>query len=231
MRNRFFSLFFILFLFAFKPSKAQFNIHELGKKQIYFGVALGVNFSDFKIIRKPFSPDLDTITSIRPRVGPGFNLGIIANWQFHRYFDLRFIPQLIFSDKKIEYRQKKISPAVVTKSISNIYINFPLLIRFKSEPIKDFRLYVIAGMRYDLDLASNQKARKANDIIKLNRHDLSAEYGIGVMIYFPYFIMSPEFKMSHGVLNIHSPTDGLIYSRPLDKLFSRTFTFTLNLEG
>lgn len=232
-----FSLFIYLLLvcccllLSVNQSKAQFNVHELGKKKIYFGVALGMNFSDFKIVRKPFSPDLDTITSIRPRVGPGFNLGIIANWQFHRYFDLRFIPQLIFSDKTIEYTQRKISPSVVRKTVTNIYLDFPLLLRFKSDPIKDFRIYVIAGMRYDFDLASNQKARKANDIIKLARHDLSAEYGVGVMIYFPYFIMSPEFKMSHGVLNINAPSEGLIYSRPIDKLFSRTFTFTLNLEG
>jgi hypothetical protein len=110
-------------------------------------------------------------------------------------------------------------------------MNFPLQVRYKSDPIKDFRIFVIAGMRYDFDLASNQKSRKALDIIKLKRHDLSVEYGLGMMFYFPYFILTPEFKMSHGVLDIHEPTEGLIYSRVLQKLYSRSFTFSINIEG
>ena len=104
-------------------------------------------------------------------------------------------------------------------------------IRFKSDPIKDFRIYVIAGVRYDYDLASNVKSRKADDIIRLNRHDAAAEYGIGFMIYFPYFILSPEFKVSHGFINVHAPSPGLIYSRVIERMYSRTFTFTINLEG
>jgi hypothetical protein len=89
---------------------------------------------------------------------------------------------------------------------------------------------VIAGMRYDFDLASNSNTR-AKTLVKVTRNDVSAEYGVGFMIYFPYFILSPEFKMSHGILNVNSPTDGYMYSRVIDKLYSRTFTFTLNLEG
>lgn len=223
-------IFAFLFILSSIGAKAQFNVHELGKKQLYFGIAVGANMADFTIIRKAKSIENDTIKTLRPRLGPGFNLGIICNYQFHRYFDLRFIPTLSFSDKSIEYTQKG-RPPVVKKTIQSIYLDFPVMLRYKSEPIKDFRIYVIAGIRYDFDLASNQKARRATDIVKLKRHDLCVEAGIGFMYYFPYFILSPEIKFTHGVLNIHEPTDGLIYSRVLDKLFSRAFTLTINLEG
>lgn len=218
--------FFVLMALA---TQAQFNVHELGRKQIYFGIAMGVNMGDFKIIHTERQAQNDSVRYFRPRFGPGFNLGIISNYQFHRYFDLRFIPTLSFSDKGIEYEGVK--NTVVRKTLSSIYLDFPLQLRFKSDPIKDFRIYVIAGLRYDFDLASNVKARKADDIIRLNRHDAAAEYGIGFMIYFPYFIMSPEFKVSHGFINIHAPTPGLIYSRVIERMYSRTFTITLNLEG
>lgn len=210
-------------------ARAQFNYHEMGKKSIYFGIALGANVGDFKIIHSKKVALNDTIRYFRPKVGPGFNLGIIANYQFHRYFDLRFIPTLSFSDKVIEYED--LNSNIQKKTISSIYLDFPLQIRFKSDPIKDFRIYVIAGVRYDYDLASNVKSRKAEDIIRLNKHDAAAEYGIGFMIYFPYFILSPEFKVSHGFINIHAPTQGLIYSRVIERMYSRTFTFTINLEG
>lgn len=219
-----------IFIFLISAqAKAQFNVHELGKKDVYFGIALGVNVADFKVYHPARVPSNDSIRSLTPKLGPGFNLGIICNYQFHKYFDLRFIPTLSFSDKNLRY--ETLDHQIVNKSISSIYLSFPLLLRFKSEPIKDFRIYVIAGMRYDYDLASNVKARKADDIIKLNNHDVAAEYGIGFMIYFPYFILSPEFKMSHGVINVHSPTPGLIYSRTIERMYSRTFTISLNLEG
>ncbi len=221
-----FTILLLVFTFA---ANAQFNVHELGKKDVYFGIALGVNMADFKVYHTARVPQNDSVRSVVPKLGPGFNLGIICNYQFHKYFDLRFIPTLSFSDKNIQYED--LDHNIVKKSISSIYLDFPLLIRFKSEPIKDFRVYVIAGARYDFDLASNVKARKADDIIKLNKHDIAAEYGFGFMIYFPYFILSPEIKMSHGLINVHSPTPGLINSRTIERMYSRTFTFTLNLEG
>jgi hypothetical protein len=222
-------LFALLITIAGFKAHAQFNIHELGRKDIYFGIALGVNVADYKTIRKEVLPENDSIRYFKPKLGPGFNLGIIANYQFHRYFDLRFIPTLSFSDKSIEYED--LNHTIVKKTVSSIYLDFPFQLRFKSDPIKDFRIYVIAGLRYDFDLASNVKARKADDLIKVGRHDAAGEYGLGFMIYFPYFILSPEFKMSHGFINLNVPSNGLIYSRVIDRMYSRTFTITLNLEG
>ncbi len=208
---------------------AQFNFNEMSKKTIYFGIALGVNVADFKIIHAPNVPQNDSIRYVKSSMGPGINLGIIGNYQFHKYFDLRFIPTLSFSDKSLVYQD--LYNNTVTKDITSIYLDFPMQVRFKSQPIKDFRIYVIGGGRYDYDLASNVKARKADDIVKVGRNDVSAELGVGVMIYFPYFIMSPELKWDQGVINILAPTPGLIYSRTLERIYSRTFTFTLNLEG
>ena len=126
-----------------------FNVHELGRKQIYFGIALGVNVANYRIIHKPYLGVNDTIKSMRPAIGPGFNLGIIANWQFHRYFDLRLIPTLSFSDKSIEYTTILRKNPEVKQTISSIYLDFPLQLRFKSDPIKNTRIYVIGGARYD----------------------------------------------------------------------------------
>jgi hypothetical protein len=219
----------LLILLLSWQAHAQFNYNEMSKKTIYFGIAMGLNVADFKIINAPLTARNDSIHFIRTRVGPGFNLGIIGNYQFHKYFDLRFIPTLSFSDKNIVYTD--LNNNNIVKDISSIYLDFPVQLRFKSDPIKDFRVYGIAGMRYDYDLASNVKARQAPDIIKLQKNDVAAEIGIGFMIYFPYFILSPEFKVSRGVVNILAQTPGLIYSRTMQALYSRTFTFTLNLEG
>jgi hypothetical protein len=41
-------LFALLITVAAFKAQAQFNIHELGRKDIYFGIALGVNVADYK---------------------------------------------------------------------------------------------------------------------------------------------------------------------------------------
>src|SRR4051812_23215921 len=97
------TLVILTILFISFNVKAQFNVHELGRKDIYFGIAMGVNVGDFKIIHSKKQAVNDSIRYFKPSLGPGFNLGIICNYQFHRYFDLRFIPTLSFSDKGILY--------------------------------------------------------------------------------------------------------------------------------
>lgn len=219
---------FLILAFA-TNTKAQFNVHELGKKTIYFGIAMGFNVGDFMIIHPQVTHNNDSIRYVKTAIGPGFNLGIIGNYQFHKYFDLRFIPTLSFSDKAVVYED--LNHNKQSKTVSSIYLDFPVSIRFKSQPIKDFRVYVLLGGRYDYDLASNVKARRADDIIKVGKNDAAAEFGLGFMIYFPYFILSPEIKVSQGFINLLAPTPGLIYSRTLQRIYSRTFTLSLNLEG
>ena len=221
---------FLLCLFT-AQAFSQFNYLDLNnrKRKIYFGISLGVNFSDFKTIPSERTIQNDSVFTFNSTRGPGFNLGIIGNWQFHEYLDLRLIPSLTFSDKNLNYNI--VGNREIKKTTSSIYIDFPLMIRYKSKPIKDFRVFVLLGAKYSFDLASNQTARKAEDQVRVGRHDISLEYGIGFQIYFPFFILSPELKVSHGMRSIHVPTDNLVYSRVIDRLLSRAFTISFNLEG
>ncbi len=219
----------ILFLgFCYSQSSAQLNYLEKGQKTIYFGINMAVNMADFKIKPAVKGPYSDTILTFDSKLAPGFNLGIIANYQFNKYFDLRFIPALSFSDKILTYEDNR--NREIEQTISSIYLDFPLMIRFKSQPIRDVRIFVLLGVKYDFDLAANQTARQADDIVKLKKHDFALEYGFGFQIFFPYFVLSPEFKFSHGLMNIHEPS-GTIYSRVIDQLFSRAFTISINFEG
>ena len=218
-----------LLLACYQPCSAQINYFETGGKLVYFGISLGANGSDYKIIPAPLSTRHDSIYSITSKVQPGFNLGIIGNLQVHKYFDLRFIPSLVFSSKKLTY--KMTDGTTNSKEVNNIYICLPLEVRYKSKPINDFRMFVMAGLRYDYDLSANGKERKAEDAIKVKPHELSFEYGIGVQYYFPYFILSPEFKMTHGLINTSAGNPFLLQQRVIDRIFSRAFTITINLEG
>ncbi|MCB9255715.1 MAG: PorT family protein [Chitinophagales bacterium] len=207
------------------------NYLEKGNKLIYFGIAIGVNYGDYKVVRKPKLDALqtDSIKLISSKFGPGFDLGIIGNLQFHKHFDLRMVPTLSFSDKSLEFTDQDDNK--ITKSVSSIYLSLPLYLRYKSKPINDFRFFVLGGMRYNFDLNANSNERNNESQILVNRHDIGVEMGFGFQIFFQSFVLSPELKVYHSVSNIKQANEGLIYSRAIDKMFSRIFTLTINLEG
>ncbi len=224
-------IFIILALVSFASLKAQMNYLEKGNKLIYFGIAVGVNYGDYKVVRRPKLDALqtDSVKLISSKFGPGFDLGIIGNLQFHKYWDLRLVPTLSFSDKSVEFTDQDNNE--LTKTVSSIYLSMPLYLRYKSKPIKDFRFFVLGGMRYNYDLNSNSNERNTESQLLVAKHDVGAEMGFGFQVFFPSFVLSPEIKVFHSLTNIKRPNEALIYSRAIDKMFSRIFTLTINLEG
>lgn len=215
-------------LLSLSQAKAQRNVLEHYNRRVYFGITLAYNMSHYKIVHSPDFIYNDSILQVNSRRGPGFNLGIISNLRLSEYFDIRFIPSLVFADKRLIFTQLN---REIVKTTESICTDFPLSIRFKSQPWKDMKVYVLSGMKYSLDLASNAKARKAFDQIKIKRHDISYEYGVGLQFFFPLFIFSPEVKFSNGILNVHQPDRNLIYSNMLEKLQIRTITISIHFEG
>jgi hypothetical protein len=104
-------------------------------------------------------------------------------------------------------------------------------VKFLSDRINNFKVYMLGGINYQYDLASNATARKADDLVKLKPYDFSIEAGIGFQFFFPVFILSPELKISNGIINSHSRDPNLIYSSNIDKLRSRMIIFSLIFEG
>ncbi len=223
----------IILITGFATANAQMNYISKGNKLIYFGIAMGGNMADYTIVRKPKldASVPDSVKLISTRFGGGFDLGIVTNIQFHKFIDLRFVPSLTFSDKEIKFTDingEEVKPA---KKVNSIYLSFPLTVRYKSKPIKDFRFYVLGGLRYNFDLNAQSNERNNGDQILVNPHDFGGEMGFGFQVFFPTFVFSPEIKVFHSFMDVKRPNEGLIYSRAIDKLFSRMFSFTINLEG
>lgn len=217
-----------LLMLAFQ-GHAQRNYLEYINKKLYFGITMGYHMSKFKLVHDESFIYDNSVDKIISTSGPGFTLGIVSNLKLGKYFDLRFLPGLTFADKKLRYTFS--DGEEVVKTIESISVDFPLAIRFKSMPIGDMKFYVLAGLKYGIDLASNAKARRAEDQVKVMRSDLSYEYGIGLQFFFPLFIFSPEVKFSNGFLDLHARDQNLIYSSTVDKLFSRSIVFSLHFEG
>jgi len=206
----------------------QLNFYEKGSKALYWGISLGLNTSNFRIDRQPHSESNDTILSIDDKSQPGFNLGLIGNWQFNRYFDLRFIPNMTFGEKLIQYNTIS---GIADNRIKTTYISLPVHIRYKSEPVNDWRLFVVAGLKYELNIDPQVKTTSEPNKILLQKSGVSMEYGIGLQYFFPYFIFSPELKYSHSLNNVLDPNQSDLNRSAIRGLYPRALVFTLNFEG
>jgi hypothetical protein len=217
-------------------AQKELNMPDHDNKPYYFGITLSFNQSRFLANHHPYFLVQDTVAVAEPANGRGFSLGLAATVNLTPRFELRFNPQLIFTDKLMFYRLNKPSAAKdelpeMTKKIESILLHFPLHIKFNSDRIGNFRVYLLAGGKFDYDLNSNARAKRAEDLIKITKYDYGVEGGIGFNFYFESFIFSPEIKFSQGLQNLHSRDPNLKFSNVLDKLNSRMIIFSIHLEG
>jgi hypothetical protein len=163
----------------------------------------------------------------------GINLAWLVNFRMSEHFDMRLHPlDLTFSEKTFIYSENYsgTDTSYVEKKVSSITLSFPVHVKFSSDRINNFKVYTLGGVKFDYDLASNAGARRAEDLIKLRRGDLSVEVGLGFHFYFPVFVLTPEIKLSSGLMNLHARDANLRYSNVIDKINSKMITFSLTVE-
>lgn len=217
-----------LLILAHPDLFGQLNFYEKGHKVLYWGISLALNQSNFAIDRKPFSSLNDTVRNVTSLNGPGFNLGIIGNWQLSRFFDIRIIPSMVFAEKIVEFETNN---QVIENRMNTTYLTFPLMVRFKSEPVKDWRIFVLGGIKYDYNIIPQNITLSDPNKIPLRKHGLSYEYGIGLQYFFPYFIFSPELKFSHSFFNMMDGGQNSFNGSNINGLYPRTLTLSINFEG
>jgi hypothetical protein len=215
----------------FGQLRDELNQTDHDAKPYHFGINLGYNKSHFLFSLHPRFLQYDTIMDVESVNSSGINLAWLVNFRIAEHFDLRLHPiDLTFSETSFLYNEKYTPDSNVEKKTQSITLSFPIHIKFSSDRINNFKVYTIGGIKFDYDLASNAGARKAEELIKLNRKDLSVELGLGFHFYFPVFVLTPEIKLSNGLFNLHSRDPNLRYSNVIDKINSKMITFSLTVE-
>lgn len=223
--------FFLLFTTVAVAQRDVINMEGHDDKPYHFGINLGYNKSHFSFSHHPRFLQYDSIMSVESINNSGLNLAFLVNLRMNDHFDLRVHPlDLTFTEKAFLYTQNYEPDSAVTKKVQSITLSFPANIAFSSDRIGNLKVYTFIGGRIDYDLASNAKATQAEDLIKLKKTNLSAELGLGFHIYFPFFVLSPEIKLSSGLVNLHSRDVNLKYSNVIDKVYSKMITFSLTVE-
>lgn len=227
------------FLCALIPATAQFrgelNLPDNDDKRYHIGIVIMGATSRFQVSQHPRFLESDSVLVSSPENAAGVGLGGMHTFKLNHRFSARIVfPQLLFTTKSIRYNLTyPISgeSKEMVKNIESILLGVPIQIKFQSDRIGNFRVYMMGGVKWEYDLSSKAAARNAEDLIKLRASDFGIEAGIGFNFYMPFFILSPELKISNGLSDSHSRDTNLKFSNVIDRLNSRMIVFSLIFEG
>lgn len=216
---------------SYSQRKKVQNLPKYDKQRVHFGFLLGINSTDFVIRRVDNFNKIDTLYTIESDAQTGFNLGIIANLRLAENFDLRFVPDLAFSQRNLEYTFYPDGIKTTTiKQIESTLLEFPLELKFKSNRVNNYRVYVIAGAKYSIDMVSQAKVESADkEFVKLQKNDYGYQVGFGFDFYLERFKFSPEIKMYNGLRNL-LVDDPKIFSSSMESLKSKIFLISFTFE-
>jgi hypothetical protein len=212
----------------------EMNLYDHDSKPYYFGITLGGSMTRFQTeLHSRFLLD-DSVLVAEPGNAGGFGLGLLATLRLSDRFQFRFNPQLLFTARNILYTLRYPDfdgQTKASKVVESVTVSFPFQLKLQSDRIGNFRVYMMAGVKGDIDLASNARAKKAEDLVKIKKYDYGVELGLGFNFFFPQFILSPEIKLSNGIPNLHARDPSLIFSSVFDKIQSRMIVFSIHIEG
>ncbi|MDB5006356.1 MAG: hypothetical protein JWQ84_3367 [Mucilaginibacter sp.] len=212
------------------------------QNDLNFGFAFGYVSSNFKITkkpdwRKPFFDKgtnkyiTDSLNSISSAPVPGFSIGFITRYRLTEHFEARFTPALVFADRSISYTYATASEDV-TKQIQPTTVEIPLSLKLRSDRLGNFRAYILGGVKYTEAIGKGAPDPSTDPLQKLVKNTSgfgSYEAGLGCDIYFEFFKLSPEIKISNSFGNVLIP-ENQPFSAPISKLSLHTIVFSLCFE-
>lgn len=228
-------------LFAFGGSvvaQKKFKVENLPNfdlHRFHFGFHLSYNTSDFQMVLDPGAFTQDSLLVLSHAKQPGFNLSMVASLNVNPFLSLRFAPALSFQERLLTYqfRQADGSSIYFQKPVESTYLEFPLLLKYRSARINNFAVYMLGGGKFCIDMASQKDVNNQLDdevVVKLDKYDYAAEVGGGMDMFLTYFKFGIELKAAFGIPNLLID-DGTRFSTPIESLRTKTWVLSFTFEG
>ncbi|WP_313111450.1 porin family protein [Aequorivita sediminis] len=205
------------------------NLQNFDKRFLTYGYFLGFNSYDFKF---DYKQHLGNDTDVLVQRSAGFNVGLVGDMKITENIHLRLEPGLYFTQRDLEFRN--ITGAQDSlREVKSTYIHVPLLVKFSTNKLNNFRPFVVGGVSASLNLSSNQDNPEDNEQgkFRMMKGTYYYELGFGIDFYLYYFKFTPSirgvFALNDELVRDDDPNSP--WTGNIDKLSSRAifinFTF------
>ena len=181
-------------------------------KWIHFGFMVGLNTMDFGFKRPALGP-ADILFADVSRPNPGFQVSIVSDLRLGNRLSLRFLPGITFGSRTLYFYDASGDTASILiseQTVESNFLDFPLLLKYKSRRVNNYRPYLIGGLNMRYDMAARKDYDADGPYVRLAPMDFYAEFGFGIDFFLQYFKFSPELKVSVGFRDVlvHDPAGG-----------------------
>jgi len=171
------------------------NNENLDKAKISWGYYLGINSYDFNFDYQ------QNLSDIQVEKTPGFNVGLVANLRINDFFDLRFEPGLIMSNRNLSYNpidfgDSEFLENIHFREVKSTYIHFPLLLKVSAKRLNNFKPFITTGISTAINLSSNEKnlADNSSGQFRTKKNMFFYELGFGIDLYLEWFKFTPSIR-------------------------------------
>ncbi|NQW43652.1 MAG: outer membrane beta-barrel protein [Bacteroidetes bacterium] len=206
-------------------------------QRFHFGFSIVPNFGKAKVVLAPNFYSLDSVKTISTQGFAGFGFGGIADCRIAKYLTVRYLPQIQFSQRNFNYTIKdgiKNNVQTYREEIAKtetVALDQSLDFKFHSTRHKNNRLYLIGGIKYSFDFASNEDVVRgpSRPLVPFKKSSLYYEYGFGFEHFGAIALISTEIKMSNSITNMLS-ADPYIYTSSIDRIQARLFQISFHFQ-
>ena len=164
----------------------------------------------------------------------GFNVGLVGNLRMSNYLDLRLEPGVSFNRINLHFWRDKENPFGDSyREVNSTYVHIPLLLKFSTKRLNNFKPFVVGGLSTSLNLSSNENNPEdnADGQFRMTTNSYYYEIGFGIDFYLYYFKFTPSIRGVFAINDelIRDINPNSIYTGNIDKMSTRgiflNFTF------
>lgn len=203
------------------------HLERYDEKEIHYGFFFAAPVTRFSVTYSPEFMTADSAYRIHSPNKPAFRVGGIINLFLTDRFDLRFTPSVSLFSREVHYDYP--GGTSKTETRESTWVDFPLLLKYKSERRNNTRMYMVAGGTFSIESNVRRKELQGASRLSTGTMDFAVEYGIGLEQFFEYFKLAPELRFSHGLVNLFNPTNNAA-GVGISKLTTHSVTLFLNFE-
>lgn len=210
----------------------------------YFGISIGYNNSTLQTTRSAAFEGQNTFSRIEPHGSSGLALGFMITKKLTNRLELRTVPKLILGGSKslsyyytTEYQNAHPEkPAIENLKLPANIFSVPLQLKLNSDRMRNFRVYMFGGVKYDFNLSAS--ASEYKEAMQLDQNppplfrkaDFGYEGGIGFNFYMPFSVISPQIKISNTLGNSQVKDPENPYSNVLDRFRTQMIVLSVTFE-